>query len=183
VRCPYCGDSNNRVIDSRLTREGHEIRRRRECDECRRRFTTRERVEELVPKIVKRDERREEFSRAKLESSVQKAVVKRPIPENVIQNLLDRVERRLAETGDTEVSTRAVGELVLEELTALDAIAASRFASVFHDWKSPADYEAFFATHAARDTEGGDSSAGERASEARSEGQARRAARAKPERS
>jgi transcriptional repressor NrdR len=148
VRCPYCNDESNRVIDSRLTREGQEIRRRRECDECGRRFTTRERVEESVPKIVKRDERREEFSRAKLENSIQKAVVKRPIPESAIQNLIDRVERRLAETGEAEVTTRAVGELVLEELIAIDAIAASRFASVFQDWKSPEDYEAFFATHA-----------------------------------
>jgi transcriptional repressor NrdR len=141
------------VIDSRLTREGQEIRRRRECDECGRRFTTRERVEELVPKIIKRDERREEFSRAKLEHSIQKAVVKRPISEDAIQNMIDRIERRLAETGDSELPTRQVGELVLEELSAIDAIAASRFASVFHDWKSPADYEAFFATLAARDAE------------------------------
>jgi transcriptional repressor NrdR len=153
VQCPYCSDPSNRVIDSRLTREGQEIRRRRECDECGRRFTTRERVEELVPKIIKRDERREEFSRAKLEHSIQKAVVKRPISEDAIQNMIDRVERRLAETGDSEVPTRQVGELVLEELSAVDAIAASRFASVFHDWKSPADYEAFFATLAARDEE------------------------------
>jgi transcriptional repressor NrdR len=151
VQCPYCSDPSNRVIDSRLTREGQEIRRRRECDECGRRFTTRERVEELVPKIIKRDERREEFSRAKLENSIQKAVVKRPISEDAIQNLIDRIERRLAETGDSEVPTRRVGELVLQELTALDAIAASRFASVFQDWKSSADYEAFFATLAARD--------------------------------
>jgi transcriptional repressor NrdR len=151
VQCPYCNDLNNRVIDSRLTREGQEIRRRRECDECGRRFTTRERVEELVPKIVKRDERREEFNRGKLEHSIQKAVVKRPVSENAIQNMLDRIERRLAELGDTEVTTRVVGDLVLEELTAIDAIAASRFASVFQDWKSPADYEAFFATHAARE--------------------------------
>ena len=146
MQCPYCNDPSNRVIDSRLTREGQEIRRRRECDECGRRFTTRERVEELVPKIIKRDERREEFSRAKLEHSIQKAVVKRPISEDAIQNLIDRIERRLAETGESEVPTRHVGELVLEELSAIDAIAASRFASVFHDWKSPADYEAFFAT-------------------------------------
>ena len=158
MQCPYCNDLNNRVIDSRLTREGLEIRRRRECDECGRRFTTRERIEELVPKIVKRDERREEFSRAKLEHSIEKAAVKRPISENAIQNMLDRIERRLAETGDSEVTTRALGELVLEELSAVDAIAASRFASVFQDWKSPADYEAFFATHATRDDD--DSGAG-----------------------
>lgn len=159
MQCPYCNDPSNRVIDSRLTREGQEIRRRRECDECGRRFTTRERVEELVPKIIKHDERREEYSRAKLEHSIQKACVKRPISENAIQNLVDRVERRLTERGDAEVSTRVVGELALEELSALDALAAARFASVFHDWKSAADYEAFFATHAARDDEPGSSGA------------------------
>jgi len=159
MQCPYCNDPSNRVIDSRLTREGQEIRRRRECDECGRRFSTRERVEELVPKIIKRDERREEFNRAKLEHSIQKACVKRPISENAIQNMVDRVERRLTEMGDAEVATRLVGELALEELSAIDTLAAARFASVFHDWKSAADYEAFFATQAARDDDSGSSGA------------------------
>jgi transcriptional repressor NrdR len=152
LRCPFCNDVSNRVVDSRLTRDGLEIRRRRECDECGRRFTTRERVEEFLPKVVKRDERREEYDRAKLEHSIQKACVKRPVSENAVQRLADRVERRLAETGEAEVSTAFVGDCVLGELVALDRMAASRFASVFRNFKDAADYEAFFV--AAAETSG-----------------------------
>jgi transcriptional repressor NrdR len=144
VRCPYCNDPSNRVIDSRETREGREIRRRRECDECGRRFTTRERLEVVLPKIIKRDERREEYDRAKLEQSIQKACVKRPVSENALQRLVDRVERRLTEAGEVELPTSVVGDFVLEELIALDLVAASRFASVFRNFKSAADYDAFF---------------------------------------
>jgi transcriptional repressor NrdR len=134
------------VIDSREARDGEEIRRRRECDECGRRFTTRERLDEVLPKIVKRDERREEYDRAKLEHGIQKACVKRPISENAIQRLVDRVERRLGEAGEAELSSDRLGALVLEELSALDPLAAARFASVFRDFKTAADYDAFFAS-------------------------------------
>ena len=134
------------MVDSRLSGEGLEIRRRRECDECGRRFTTRERIEALVPKIIKRDERREEYDRAKIEQSIQKAGVKRPVSENAIQRLVDRVERRLGESGDAEVDSDLIGDLILEELSALDPLAAARFASVFRDFTSAADYDAFFAT-------------------------------------
>ena len=146
MRCPFCSDPSNRVVDSRLTREGQEIRRRRECDECGRRFTTRERIDTFVPKVIKRDERREEYDRAKLEHSIQKACVKRPISENAIQRLVDRVERRLGETGEAEVESDGIGDAVLEELTTLDPLAAARFASVFRDFTSASDYDAFFAT-------------------------------------
>ena len=149
MRCPFCGEVSNRVIDSRLTRDSQEIRRRRECDECRRRFTTRERIEEIQPKIIKRDERREEYDRAKLEHSIQKACVKRPVSEHAVQRLVDRVERLLAETGEAEVSTEFVGRLVLEELMILDPIAAARFASVFRRFESAEDYAEFFASMAA----------------------------------
>ena len=155
MRCPFCNDPSNRVVDSRLTREGREIRRRRECDECGRRFTTRERIDTHVPKIIKRDERREEYDRAKLEHSIQKACVKRPISENAIQRLVDRVERRLGETGEAEVESDLVGNLTLEELIALDPLAAARFASVFHDFTSAADYDAFFATRVDDEEPGG----------------------------
>jgi len=137
---------SNRVVDSRLTREGQEIRRRRECEECGRRFTTRERVDEVLPKIIKRDERREEFDRAKLEQSIQKACVKRPVSANALAGLVDRVERRLAETGEAEVASDLVGTLTLDEIKALDRMAAARFASVFRSFDSAADYDAFFAT-------------------------------------
>jgi transcriptional repressor NrdR len=146
MRCPFCSCTSNRVIDSRETQGGEEIRRRRECDECQRRFTTRERLDAVLPKIVKRDERREEYDRAKLEHGIQKASVKRPISENAIQRLVDRVERQLGEAGDAEVSSDRVGELVLAELCTLDPLAAARFASVFRDFKTAADYDAFFAT-------------------------------------
>ena len=149
MRCPFCGEVSNRVIDSRLTRDSQEIRRRRECDECTRRFTTRERIDEIEPKIIKRDERREEYDRAKLEHSIQKACAKRPVSENAIQRLVDRVERLLPETGEAEVSTEFVGRLVLEELMALDPMAAARFASVFQRFESADDYTAFFALMAA----------------------------------
>ena len=145
MQCPFCGDDGNRVIDSRLARDRSEIRRRRECDECGRRFTTRERVEEVLPRVIKRDERREEFSREKLLASLQKACAKRPVSADGIDHIADRVERLLQDTGEAEVSSRRVGERVMEELVALDAMAAVRFASVFQRFESPQDYESFFA--------------------------------------
>jgi len=150
VRCPYCGRTENRVIDSRLARDGEEIRRRRECDECGRRFTTRERVEEVMPKIIKRDERREDYDRAKLVHGIQKACTKRPVSENAIQRLVDRVERRLQESPEAEVTTGFLGDLVLQELVALDPIAAARFASVFRGFESAEDYARFFEKEAGR---------------------------------
>ena len=146
MRCPFCGHADNKVIDSRLGREGGEIRRRRECLECQRRFTTRERVEEVLPKIVKRDERREEYDRDKLEASVAKACAKRPVESEGLERLVERIERRLQESGAAEISSRFVGEWVLEELVVLDPIAAARFASVFHAFESAEDYARFFAS-------------------------------------
>ena len=145
LRCPYCADATNRVIDSRLGRDGSEIRRRRECLECGRRFTTRERVEDVLPKIVKRDERREEFSCEKILASLRKACEKRPISADALERLVDRVERSAQERGEKEVSTRFVGERVMEELVELDTIAAARFASVFRGFENADDYAAFFA--------------------------------------
>lgn len=144
MRCPYCGDGENRVIDSRLGRDETEIRRRRECQECGRRFTTRERVEEVLPKIVKRDERREEYDRGKLLASLVKACAKRPVKAEALERVADRVERRLQDRGEAEVSSREVGETVLAELIAIDAMAAARFASVFRRFEGAEDYAAFF---------------------------------------
>jgi transcriptional repressor NrdR len=144
VRCPYCSDEANRVIDSRLGRDGAEIRRRRECDECGRRFTTRERVEEVLPKVVKRDERREEFSREKLLAGVRRACDKRPVPSEEIERLVERVERVAQESGEKEITSRFVGERVMEELVAIDVLAAARFASVFLDFQNAKDYAEFF---------------------------------------
>ena len=144
MRCPYCADSSNRVIDSRLGRDGSEIRRRRECLECGRRFTTRERVEEVLPKVVKRDERREDFWREKILVAVRKACEKRPVSADALDRLVDRVERSAQELGEKEISTRAIGERVLAELVELDALAAARFASVFRSFENASDYAEFF---------------------------------------
>lgn len=146
MRCPFCSHSDNKVIDSRLGREGGEIRRRRECLECGRRFTTRERVEEVLPRIVKRDERREDYDRAKLAGSIHKACAKRPVGAEALERLADRIERRLQESGASEISSRLVGEWVMDELTRLDAMAAARFASVFLQFEDAEDYAKFFAS-------------------------------------
>jgi transcriptional repressor NrdR len=144
MRCPYCSDETNKVIDSRLGREGAEIRRRRECLECGRRFTTRERVEEVLPKVVKRDERREEFWREKVLAGVRRACDKRPVSSDALERLVDRVERAAQERGEKEVSSRFVGERVLDELVQIDVLAAARFASVFLDFQNAKDYAEFF---------------------------------------
>jgi transcriptional repressor NrdR len=144
VRCPYCSDGANRVIDSRLARDGSEIRRRRECIECGRRFTTRERVDGVLPKIVKRDERREEYQRAKLIVAVEKACEKRPVRADDVERLLDRVERYVQELGEKEVTSRLVGERVMGGLVELDPVAAARFASVFLNFQRAEDYTEFF---------------------------------------
>ena len=144
MRCPYCADSTNRVIDSRITRDGAEIRRRRLCVECEGRFTTRERVEEVFPKIVKHDERREDYSREKIFVAIRKACEKRPVSEDALEQLVDRVERSALELGAKEVSTRFIGERVLDELVGVDTLAAARYASVFHNFQNADDYEEFF---------------------------------------
>ena len=122
------------MIDSRLGRDGAEIRRRRECIECGRRFTTRERVEEILPKVCKRDERREDYERDKLVAGIQKACEKRPISADAIERLVDRIERHLQESGEKEVPSGLIGERVMDELKRLDPVAAARFASVFRNF-------------------------------------------------
>lgn len=144
MHCPFCGDESNKVVDSRLAGVGQEIRRRRECLECRRRFTTRERVETVLPRVIKRDERREEYDRQKLLLGIERACQKRPVSTESIERILDRIERRLQETGEQEVPSSYVGERTMEELTALDPLAAVRFASVFRNFQSTEDYAAFF---------------------------------------
>jgi transcriptional repressor NrdR len=146
VRCPYCADENSRVIDSRLARDGAEIRRRRECVECTRRFTTRERVDDVMPKVAKRDERREDFRREKLVIAIQKACEKRPVSADAVEKLVDRIERYVQEVGDKEVASRLVGDRVMEELAQIDALAAARFASVFRNFQDAEDYARFFAS-------------------------------------
>ena len=132
------------MIDSRLGRNGNEIRRRRECLECERRFTTRERIEEVFPKVVKRDERREDYQRQKLLTAVQKACEKRPVSASSLDQLVDRVERHVQELGEKEVTSGLIGQRMMEELVGLDHLAAARFASVFLDFQGADDYRRFF---------------------------------------
>jgi transcriptional repressor NrdR len=146
MRCPSCGDAESRVIDSRLARDGSEIRRRRECSECGRRFTTRERIEEVLPRVVKHDGRREDYERAKLAASLRKACHKRPVSADALERVVDRIERRLQEQGEKEIASRALGEWAMQELCGLDAVAAARFASVFQGFAGAEDYARFFAS-------------------------------------
>jgi transcriptional repressor NrdR len=157
VRCPYCADENSKVIDSRLARDGAEIRRRRECVECTRRFTTRERVDAVMPKVAKRDERREDFRRDKILAAVHTACQKRPVSADAIEKLVERVERYAQELGDKEIPSRVVGERVMQELAETDALGAARFASVFHDFQNADDYARFFASIRKGERESGSS--------------------------
>jgi len=145
VRCPSCGDDANRVVDTRDSRERDEIRRRRECEECGWRFTTRERIEQQLPKVIKRDQRREEYDRAKLLAGIASACVKRPVPVDVIEQLVDRIERGLHESGEREIPSRQIGDRVMTDLRTIDVVAALRFASVYQRFETTADYAAFIA--------------------------------------
>lgn len=142
MKCPFCGSFDNKVVDSRLTREGEIIRRRRGCEVCSRRFTTYERVEELLPLVLKRDGRREAFDRVKVLTGVQRACEKRPVSVEVVEGLVDRVERSLQERGDKEVPSSVIGELIMNELHHIDDVAYVRFASVYRQFKDLSEFMA-----------------------------------------
>jgi len=135
VKCPFCDALEDKVVDSRMAKEGELIRRRRECLECKRRYTTYERVEETLPLVVKKDGRREPFDRAKIISGLKKACQKRNISMPTIEAVGDQIEKRIQEMGETEVSSRTVGEEVINALRELDQVAYVRFASVYRDFK------------------------------------------------
>ena len=135
MRCPFCSRFNDKVIDSRTAREGEVIRRRRECLECKRRFTTYERIEENLPVLVKKDNRRENFDRTKVMAGLKKACEKRPISSAALEASVGRIEKRLQEYGESEVPARIVGEEVMRELHQLDQVAYVRFASVYREFK------------------------------------------------
>ncbi len=135
MRCPFCSRFDDKVIDSRTAREGEVIRRRRECLDCKRRFTTYERIEENLPAIVKKDNRRETFDRTKVMAGLKKACEKRPISSAALEASVDRIEKRLQEYGESEVPARVVGEEVMRELHQLDQVAYVRFASVYREFK------------------------------------------------
>lgn len=135
MKCPGCRDPNNRVVDSRLGKDGAVIRRRRECGRCGRRFTTNERVEENLPAIVKKDDRRESFDRRKLLEGLVKACEKRPVSVDAIEATADRIEQSLVEAGEKEVPSSVIGEAVMVALHRLDTVAYVRFASVYRSFE------------------------------------------------
>jgi transcriptional repressor NrdR len=135
LRCPFCQHMDDRVIDSRLSKEGDMIRRRRECTHCLRRFTTYERVEETLPLVIKKDGRRENFDRGKILAGLHKACEKRPISVETLEKLVDRIEQKLQEGGEREIPSRVVGEQIMLELQNLDEVAYVRFASVYRSFK------------------------------------------------
>jgi transcriptional repressor NrdR len=142
MRCPYCGHLEDRVVDSREAQDGQATRRRRECMGCQRRFTTYERVEESLPSLVKKDGRRESFDRRKLVEGLRRACQKRPVSEERIAELATEVERKLAEMGEREVPSSAVGELVMERLRTEDPVAYVRFASVYRAFRDVGEFTA-----------------------------------------
>jgi transcriptional repressor NrdR len=135
MRCPFCGHNEGKVIDSRSSKEGDAIRRRRECLHCGRRFTTYERIEEVAQMVIKKDGRRENFDRWKLKSGILKAVEKRPIGLEQVDAMIDEIERELFNSTEHEVTTNAVGEAVMNKLKQLDEVAYVRFASVYRQFK------------------------------------------------
>ncbi len=140
MNCPFCGHREDKVIDSRESKEGEIIRRRRECLGCTRRFTTYERIDEIPYMVIKKDGRREKFDRQKVMNGLLRACEKRPIGMSKLADIIDVVESRLAETPDRELSTTEIGEMLMDRLVALDKIAYVRFASVYRDFQ---DVEAF----------------------------------------
>jgi transcriptional repressor NrdR len=140
MKCPFCGEIDNKVIDSRLSKDGNVIRRRRECIVCNRRFTTYEHIEEIPVMIIKKDGRREVYSREKVRSGLQKACQKRKISMNVIEDFLDELERDLRETGEKEIPSHAIGEKIMAKLHEIDDVAYVRFASVYREFKDVNDF-------------------------------------------
>jgi transcriptional repressor NrdR len=135
MKCPFCHETENRVIDSRLSKDNNMIRRRRECSKCSRRFTTYERVEEMMPLVVKKDGRRETYERIKIINGLKRACEKRPVSINTIEAIADRIERNLQERGEKEILSSVIGEATMRELHDTDEVAYVRFASVYRSFK------------------------------------------------
>jgi len=140
MRCPFCSVDETRVIDSRLSEDGSSVRRRRECEVCRERFTTFERAELRLPQLIKTDGRREPFSEDKLRGGMTSALEKRPVDAAAVDKAIGHIRQKLLTSGEREVSSRQIGEWVMEELKTLDAVAYVRFASVYRSFQ---DVEAF----------------------------------------
>ncbi|NVL91839.1 MAG: transcriptional repressor NrdR [Desulfobacterales bacterium] len=135
MKCPFCGETKNKVIDSRLSKDARMIRRRRECLKCEKRFTTYERVEAVLPMVVKKDGRREPFNHEKIRAGIQKACQKRPISTNIIDDFVDSLGQLFQESGHREIRSSDIGERVIEKLKEWDDVAYVRFASVYRQFK------------------------------------------------
>jgi len=135
VKCPYCGDFEDKVVDSRLNPDGDAIRRRRECLKCERRYTTYEHIEKTPLMVIKKDGNRQPFNRERLLLGIRKACEKRPVPTEKIDQLVDSIERAILKKFEKEVSSKEIGELVMKKLYGLDDVAYVRFASVYRQFK------------------------------------------------
>jgi transcriptional repressor NrdR len=135
MKCPYCSTLDNKVIDSRLSKDGRTIRRRRECLKCERRFTTYERLDELLPMVVKKDGRREAFNREKIIEGIKKSCQKRPVSMTQIEEFVDSLEIYFQELGKKEIDSKEIGERVIQSLKDWDEVAYVRFASVYRQFK------------------------------------------------
>jgi transcriptional repressor NrdR len=141
MRCPFCGHLEDRVLDSRTSREGLSVKRRRECAGCLRRFTTYEQIEELRVVVVKKDGRREPFDRAKIMRGMQLACLKRPVSADTLEQITDAIERAIYDLGQREVPSRLIGEHVVEAMRGLDPVAYVRFASVYRDFQDATEFK------------------------------------------
>ena len=135
MRCPFCGDDNTRVIDSRPADENQAIRRRRQCDECGKRFTTYEKVETIPLIVIKRDKNRETYDRAKIESGVVRSCHKRPVSADAIEKCIDEIENKIFNLEVKEIESKQIGEIVMDQIKDLDQVAYVRFASVYREFK------------------------------------------------
>ena len=135
MKCPYCGKDNTRVIDSRPADDGDSIRRRRECDECHKRFTTYEKVETIPLIVIKKDNNREAFDRSKIEAGVLRACYKRPVSAEDIKRTVDEIELEVVNREEKEIPSNLIGEIVMDKLKLLDPVAYVRFASVYREFK------------------------------------------------
>ncbi|GKH31474.1 transcriptional repressor NrdR [Faecalicatena contorta] len=135
MKCPYCGNPDTRVIDSRPAEDNNSIRRRRSCDECGKRFTTYEKVETIPLIVIKKDNNREQYDRAKIEQGILSACYKRPVPASEIQRTIDAVELEIFNREEKEIPSSMIGEIVMDKLRALDPVAYVRFASVYREFK------------------------------------------------
>jgi transcriptional repressor NrdR len=135
MKCPFCGTDEDKVIDSRQSKDGREIRRRRECLSCARRFTTYERIEEALPMVIKADGRREPFDRNKIVAGLKRAAAKRPVSMEALEEVAEEIERDIAELGQSEVAAADIGERVLPRLRQLDEVSYVRFASIYRDFR------------------------------------------------